>query len=242
METTTNEKLSVGEIVRDNFRSAAIFKSFGIDYCCGGKMSLEQACQKKNANIDEVRMALEKLEQPNSKDVPQFKNWDAGFLADYIVQEHHTYVKNAMPFIMELAAKVAKVHGHYYEELIQIEQLFLGVAQELKLHMLKEEQILFPFIKEIEKKLKDGKKPENALFGSVQNPIRMMEMEHESAGEAMRRINDLSNNYTLPEEACNSYRVLYASLQEFEENLHQHVHLENNILFPKAILLEQLLD
>ncbi len=145
-----------------------------------------------------------------------------------------------MPFITELAKKVSSVHGHMHHELIEIERIFNAVASELNFHMVKEERILFPFIITLENDIKQGNKPEEAIFGSVENPIRMMEMEHESTGEAMHKINKLSNGYNIPEYACNSFRVLYQSLEEFEDNLHQHVHLENNILFPKALKLQEL--
>jgi regulator of cell morphogenesis and NO signaling len=234
------ENLTVGEIVKNDFRSANIFKRFGIDYCCGGKQTLEAACSKKKINPSLVQTELNKLQQSKTPQSLHFGSWEPGFLCDYIVNEHHQYVRNAMPFIIELAKKVASVHGHMQKELFEIERIFNLVASELNFHMVKEEIILFPFIKTLEKNIKLGNTPEEAVFGSVENPIKMMEMEHESAGEGMYKINELCNGYHIPENACNSFSVLYQSLEEFEDNLHQHVHLENNILFPKAIKLQEL--
>ena len=141
--------------------------------------------------------------------------------------------------MLQYAAKVAKVHGHHYTEVVKINHLFNEVAKELAVHMKKEELILFPFIKKLAKADKEGVIAAIPHFGSVNNPIKMMEEEHENAGDIFKEIKQLSNNYTPPKEACNTFKALYAKLDEFEQDLHQHIHLENNILFPKAIVLEQ---
>lgn len=167
-----------------------------------------------------------------------YDNWALDFLIDHIENVHHTYVAESI--LLEYAAKVADVHGQEHKEVIEINKLFAAVAQELTHHMMKEERILFPFVKELVEAQKKSMPFPQAHFGSVNNPIYMMEHEHENAGNIFKNIAVLSNNYTPPAGACNTFKTLYAKLQEFEQDLHQHIHLENNILFPKAIRLEQM--
>ena len=164
---------------------------------------------------------------------------DLGFLIDHIVNVHHTYVSESIPLISQYANKVAKVHGHHYTDLHEINKLFHEVAEELLTHMQKEERILFPFIKQLVKAKKEGIIPVPPPFGTVSNPIQMMEHEHDNAGDVFKTIAILTNDFTPPEGACNTFRALYSKLEEFEQDLHQHIHLENNILHPKAIALEK---
>ena len=229
---------TVGEVVAENYKTADVFKKYGIDFCCGGGVSISEICKKKNLDFSEVEKDLLKIDSdvPRSHD---FNNWKLDFLIDYILNTHHQYVLENIPLIIQYSDKVAKVHGQNHPETIEINKLFHAVAEELIDHMKKEENILFPFIKvQVQEHKTDSIKP-NPPFGTVQNPIRMMESEHEMAGDIFKNIDKLTNNYQPPEGACNTFKVLYAKLQEFEEDLHQHIHLENNILFPRAILLEQ---
>ncbi len=229
---------TVADYVTENIKTAHIFKKHGIDFCCGGNISVEKACAKKKINQKVLEKELAEVD--DIKDVIEdYNKWELDFLMIYIENVHHTYVKESMPLISQYANKVAKVHGHHYTEVVKINQLFHEVANELLSHMQKEEQVLFPFIKQLVDAKKTGIKNITAPFGTVKNPIQMMEQEHEGAGDIFKEIAELTNNYTPPAEACNTFKALYAKLEEFEQDLHQHIHLENNILHPKAIALEK---
>lgn len=236
MENIRNK--SVGEIVKLDFRAADVFSSFGIDFCCGGKISVAEACANSGNNEAKVINALEVLQNQQGSAVHDFDSWDIGFLADYIIHTHHQYVSKAIPQILPLAQKVADVHGEHHAEVIQINELFQELAEELLSHMQKEEQILFPFIKELAASHSAGNCAEDSCFGTVAGPISVMEHEHEHAGVILKELFRLSDGYTPPEDACNTFRVLFGKLKEFEDDLHRHIHLENNILFPKAIEME----
>jgi regulator of cell morphogenesis and NO signaling len=229
---------TIGEIVSKDFRKAEVFKKFGLDFCCGGKKTLQKASQDKGLDILEVQKELEKAEHHPAVANQNFSEWNLGFLVDYIVNAHHQYVKKAMPVIFEYTQKVARVHGANHPEAVEIANVFEEIVNEMTQHMMKEEEILFPYIKKLTLSQDTAIKPP-AAFGSVQNPIRMMEHEHEDVGNLIKRINLLSSSYNPPSDACTTFRLSYAKMKEFEEDLHQHMHLENNILFPKAIELEK---
>ena len=233
----SNEK-TVADYVTENIKTAHIFKNHGIDFCCGGNISIEKACAKKNVNQEVLEKELNQVDAVRDV-IEDYNKWELDFLMIYIENVHHTYVKESMPLISEYANKVAKVHGHHYSQVLKINQLFHEVANELLAHMQKEEEILFPFIKQLVDAKKEENKSVSAPFGTVNNPIRMMEQEHESAGDIFKEIATLTNNYTPPAEACNTFKALYAKLDEFEQDLHKHIHLENNILHPKATILEK---
>jgi regulator of cell morphogenesis and NO signaling len=232
------ENSTVAEVVTNNIKTADIFKKHGIDFCCGGGISIKKACKKKNISYTELELELSLINNPVSN-AYNYDNWKLDFLVDHIENIHHSYVEENTGLVLQYAAKVAKVHGHHYTEVVEINKLFIEVAQELAAHMKKEELILFPFIKKLVQAEKDGVKANRPHFDTVNNPIAMMEDEHENAGDIFKEIKKLSNNFTPPEGACNTFKALYAKLEEFEQDLHQHIHLENNILFPKAILLEK---
>lgn len=229
---------TVAQCVTENIKTAHIFKKYGIDFCCGGSITIEKACIKNNVDQDALEQELSEIDQVRDI-IEDYDKWDLKFLIIYIENVHHTYVRENLPLISQYVNKVAKVHGHHYKEVVEINQLFHNVANELLTHMQKEEQILFPFIKQLAETKKAGEKGKVPSFGTVNNPIRMMESEHESAGNIFKEIDRLSNHYTPPAEACNTFRALYAKLEEFEQDLHKHIHLENNILHPKAIKLEK---
>lgn len=230
---------TIGELVAKDYRKAMVFKKLGIDFCCGGKKTLMEVCSKKGLDLKEVEVALQSAEIASQEHIHNFQDWDLDFLSDYVVNVHHKYVRDNIPFIGELASKVARVHGSRHTELIQVADVFATIAQDLSIHMMKEERILFPYIKELVAAQKAGTVITQAPFGSIINPIQMMEVEHEGAGEDLSRIRQLTNDYSLPEDACTSYRILFQKLEEFEDDLHMHVHLENNILFSKATGLEK---
>ncbi|MBW8049142.1 MAG: iron-sulfur cluster repair di-iron protein [Cytophagales bacterium] len=230
---------TIAELVSNDYRKAEVFRSFGIDFCCGGKRTVEEVCEKKKINYDDLKDKLRKIEQksPPPEQI-NFKDWNMDLLVDYIVNEHHKYVRDNIPLLLEYTQKVAKVHGNANPEVVQIAELFKEIAEELDQHMMKEESILFPYIKQLAEAETNCTPIDHPPFGTVQNPIRMMELEHDHAGEVIKEIRKLSNGYIPPDYACNTYQVSYFKLKEFEEDLHRHIHLENNILFPKAITLE----
>lgn len=230
---------TIGEMVASDYRKAEVFRKYGLDFCCGGKKTLEKACEKKGLDVVEVKKALKAVEDDFTTNTEDYNSWELDFLADYIINKHHKYIENSHPMLFEFSQKVARVHGSRHAEVVDIAHYYNEVAEELQLHMHKEEMILFPYIKELAIAKRNGTPMERPQFGSIQNPINMMEAEHESAGGNMEKIRELSNNFTPPEDACNSYRVLFAKLKEYEADLHHHIHLENNILFKKAIELEK---
>jgi len=237
---TTLQDKTVADVVTENIKAAHIFKKYGIDFCCGGGVSIKKACEK--AEIDPVLVETEILNLENIKDrALDFNSWKLDFLTDHIINVHHGYVEESSPLLLQYSQRVNHVHGHHYTELAEIESLVKQVVQELAAHMKKEELILFPFIKKLVKAEREGTEVPPIHFGTVENPIKMMEAEHEEAGEILRKIAKLSNNFTPPQGACNTYKAFYSKLEEFEQDLHQHVHLENNILFPKALKLEKTL-
>ncbi|MFN8240381.1 MAG: iron-sulfur cluster repair di-iron protein [Bacteroidales bacterium] len=222
---------TIGEIVASDFRTAQVFREAGIDFCCGGKMSLDEACREKGI---EPAVLLDKIEEIAATEIPgtmNYKEWDPGFLCDYIVNTHHRYVKNNMQAIVEYTGKIASVHGHNHPELLEVASLFSSISTELKQHLGKEEEVLFPAIKSL-----SGKSGGDAV-PIIRSEIARMSGEHEIAGKAMDRINILTSGYMVPADGCNTYRAAFSNLDRFEQDLHIHVHLENNILFPAALEL-----
>lgn len=233
------QELTIKEIVTNDYRTAAVFEKYSLDFCCGGGKTIEQACKEKSVNAGIVFDDLKDTLASRLGDNNRFNAMELDELVDYIVTTHHAYVRTALPAILTHTHKVASVHGANHPEAITIAGRFATVAQELQKHMMKEEQILFPYIKNLVQTKKSGGQMLRPPFGSAQNPIRMMEDEHRSVGNEMYEIRSLSASYTPPADACTTYKVSYLELQQFELDLHNHVHLENNILFPKAIALEQ---
>lgn len=238
METTQLRKKPIGELVREDYRTAEVLSRWKLDYCCGGKRNLEDACSREGADVQEVTAALEEvLSQPAGRTI-DYNAWTTPFLIDHIEQVHHQYVRKSLPVLVATAQKVALRHGKEYPYL---ETVFLEVkalSQELESHLGKEEQILFPYIRQLVAAKARGHHVTRPPFGSVQNPIRMMESEHTDAGDSLVHIRSLTDDLNPPNVACTSWRVLYSLLQEFESDLHIHIHLENNLLFPRAIQLE----
>ncbi len=235
---TTLQEKTVANVVTENIKAAHIFKKYGIDFCCGGGISIKKACEKGKIDLETLEAELLNLDTIKDR-ATDYNSWKLDFLTDHIINVHHTYVEENSPMMLQYAQRVNHVHGNHYAELAEIETLVKQVVMELGAHMKKEELILFPFIKKLVKTEKVGGAVPAIHFGTVENPIKMMEAEHEEAGDIMRKIAELSNNFTPPQEACNTYRAFYSKLEEFEQDLHQHVHLENNILFPKALNLEK---
>lgn len=224
-------KIAVGEIVADDFRTAEAFKNAGIDFCCGGKQSFSEACNENGIDANALAAEIDKLTQKPLNEFMNFKNWDPVFLSDYIVNTHHKFVLKNLPDLVFYTQKIAEVHGDHHSELVEIAALIVKINEELLQHLKNEEEVLFPAIKEV---VSLGSEIAKA---TIQSEIERMLGEHDFAGGAMDEINKISKGYKLPEDACNSYKVAFNLLEQFEDDLHTHVHLENNILFPKALEL-----
>lgn len=232
---TISKEQIIGELVAKDYRAASVFKEEGIDFCCNGNRSIEAACQASNLDSAEVINKLQRILRSNGTGDIDFQSWDLDLLVDYIEKKHHRYVETTIPELKAYLKKIADAHGENHPELHEIEALFSASAGELTTHMKKEELILFPYVR----KMVRSKELETPGFGSVSNPIAMMMSEHDNEGVRFRKIAELSSNYTPPSDGCNTYKVAYSMLQEFENDLHKHIHLENNILFPKAIEMEK---
>ena len=227
---------TVRELAVEVPNATRVFEKLGIDYCCGGHKPLEEACAGAKVSVDEVLRALE--QGVDATTAGPNRDWNAaplGELVEHIVNKHHAYVKSETPRLQALIAKVVGVHGKNHPELERVQIAFSELANELAAHLMKEEQILFPYLKQ----MAGGNGCGPSCFGTVQNPIRMMMFEHDNAGAKLREMRSATNHYALPADACFSYATLFSALGEFEQDLHQHIHLENNILFPRAIALEQ---
>jgi regulator of cell morphogenesis and NO signaling len=245
-DMTISATKTVRELAVEVPGATRVFEKLGIDYCCGGSAPLEEACSKAKVPISQVVESLEKAAAESAEGVapeagPANADWKTeplSRLTGHVVATHHAFTRSELARLDQLLAKVCKVHGQNHPELLDINRQFQGLQQELTMHMMKEERILFPYIEELEAAV-TRKQPKPAPpFGTVQNPIRMMMTEHDSAGEALKQIRGLSSNFTPPADACISYQTLYQALLGFEADLHQHIHLENNILFPRAVGME----
>ena len=229
MNTILNKTLS--SIVTENYQAAKVFEKYGLDFCCKGKKPLADACNEKKLNADDIVKELNEVLTPSSS-TTDFTKMSLTELAEYIVRVHHNYVKINSPQILEYLQKVATKHGDRYPYMKEVYLLLSEVKDDMEQHMLKEEKTLFPRIKLLELNAQQSTQPEY-----LQAPINVMEAEHDHAGTLLQRIRELTNNYTADEGMCTTFRLTLTSLQAFEEDLHQHVHLENNILFPKSIEL-----
>lgn len=230
-----NLSSTVGQWVAQCPSTSRVFQSHKMDFCCGGGVSLEEACLKKDIDPQSVLQQLqdelnrrEDFDEENWTDVPLTQ------LCEHIVSKHHEYLRSELPRLEKMAHRVAKVHGEVHPELLEVRDVFLELQAELEPHMLKEENILFPAICQLEEASTQLQFP----FGTVANPIRMMEHEHDNAGNAIHRLRELTNQFEPPPQACNTWRALFDGLHELETDLHLHIHKENNILFPRAAQLE----
>lgn len=221
--------ISIGELVALDFRAATVFKEAGIDFCCGGKMSIEEACNEKGIDQAEINKQLADLESAPQDTVHNFNEWDLGFLCDYIINTHHKFVLKTLPELVFYTEKIASVHGERHPELTEVSELFSEINRELLQHLNNEEEVFFPAVKEF---LRSGSKYSRM---TILDQINKLSPEHEFAGGAMDKINSITRNYDVPADGCNTYHVTFRLLRQFEDDLHVHVHLENNILFPKAL-------
>ena len=233
---------SVGEVVAEDYARAAVFKRFGIDFCCGGNRSVGDACAAVGVEVADLESELGRGVAESRGGGGPFedpRSWELDFLASYIAQVHHAYVRETLPVLVEFSTKIARVHGASRPELHEILALVKELAKELERHTDEEEEVLFPRIAALVAERKAAETGGTTGVTRVQDSIGHLEHDHDHAGELLRRIRRLSDDFTPPEMACSTYRATYAKLEEFEEDLHRHVHLENNILFPRAALLEE---
>ncbi|HYT67253.1 MAG TPA: iron-sulfur cluster repair di-iron protein [Vicinamibacterales bacterium] len=229
---------TIREIVANDYRTAAVFQRFGLDFCCNGCRTVEQGCRDAGADENALLRELDAVLNTAAGAAPRFADWNPPALVTYIIANHHGYVRNALPALLQHTRKIAGVHGERHTELAHIARLVERIADEMTDHMAKEEHILFPFIVALAEAAGAGCPAPRPPFGTVENPIRMMEQEHRFVGDAMAEIRSLTDGYRVPEDACTTYRVCLQELEAFETDLHAHVHLENNILFPKAVEIE----
>jgi regulator of cell morphogenesis and NO signaling len=238
--TITTTK-TVGEIAAAIPGCTRELEKLGIDYCCGGSRTLDQACVEAKLPVQEVLERLKKSADAAAQNPPT-EDWQSKPLADLIAHikaTHHVFVRTECPRIQALGEKVAGVHGQNHPELLQVQEQFAALSGELAIHLMKEEQILFPYLVRMEECILAAEPAPPAMFGTVMNPIGMMMQEHDGAGEALRSLRSITKDYAVPPDACISYRTLYEALRGFEADLHQHIHLENNILFPRAAAMER---
>lgn len=229
---------SIGEIVAENFRTAVIFKKHGIDFCCKGDRTIAEACDKKRLDPEKIYSEIENISIEKSEEI-DFRSWPLDLLADYIEKTHHRYVKEKAPGIQTFLNKLSKVHGPQHPELFEIQTLFGESAVDLISHLQKEESILFPLIREMISTKGNKVELHSSQLNTLENAVSMLQHEHAAEGERFAKIAELTNNYNPPSDACNTYKVTYAMLEDFENDLHRHIHLENNILFPQSIELEK---
>jgi regulator of cell morphogenesis and NO signaling len=230
--------LTLGEIVKKNYKAAAVFERYSLDFCCKGNQNFTDACKVNNIEPSLIANELNRLEGEQEHGVV-FDTWPLDMLIDYIIRRHHTYVEEKTPLLKSYLNKICEVHGARHPELNKVRDIFFEIGGELTIHMKKEELLLFPFIKKLVQANGTKTPLTSPMFGSVSNPVNMMKEDHAVEGEKFRRLAALTNNYTIPADACNTFAVTYQFLDEFEKDLHLHIHLENNILFPKAIRLEE---
>ena len=235
MARSTLETTPLAEIVRHDFRAGVILDEYQLDFCCGGALNLADACRQRGVEVQRVVADIESL-TPSSLDAP---GNDPVALIAHIVDTHHSYVRQSLPGILDHLSKVVAAHGSRHPELVFIESQFSQMAEDLLLHLVKEEQVLFPYIESLANTISHGGPHPPDMFGTVQNPIRMMEIDHQEADDRMVAIREASHNYAPPADACNTYRLVLDELQAFERDLHRHVDLENNVLFPKTLELEE---
>ena len=236
---STDGEETIGAIAAKDIRKAEILKAKGVDFCCGGNKTIKEASEEAGITEEELRSALNTTEAGPLSPSQDFNKWELDFLADYIINTHHRYIRENVENINSIAAKVAQVHGEHHPELKKLAQSINHFLQDLLNHTIKEERVLFPAIKEGVAKKRDSSFTGTIPAGFIKHPILMMQKEHEIAGEDLTFFRKITNNYALPADACNSYMYLFEKMKEFENDLYNHIHLENNILFPKALKLDE---
>lgn len=236
MPEATGDK-TIGEIVAADFRAAQVFARYGIDFCCGGQVTLAEVCEERSFNLQAITQELAAVQSAPADRSHNYTAWSLPFLADYIVNTHHAYLKENDPQIAAYARKIAGVHGDNHPELLEITAIFDKIAADMTLHLQEEEEVFFPALKRVHDAKIGGQISDPKDQETIRVSLLKLRREHEEIGDAIHEIHHLAGNYAIPGDVCNTFSVTYQKLKEFEDDLHKHVHLENNILFPKAEML-----
>lgn len=234
MKTVISDETTIGEIVAADYRTAAVFEKQGIDFCCGGTIPIAEACKSRGIDLASFVSELESLQHEPVDRSQNYSSWSLAFLADYIVNTHHVYLKENDDQIVAYARKIAAVHGERHPEVIRIAAIFEKIATDMVAHLKEEEEVFFPALKRAESAKTSADQPDVKDRETIKNSLIRLHREHEEIGDAIHEIRRLANGFTVPDDACNTFMLTYRKLDEFEEDLHKHVHLENNILFLKA--------
>ncbi|MDD2466259.1 MAG: iron-sulfur cluster repair di-iron protein [Desulfobulbus sp.] len=229
---------TIGEIVADDYRTAKVFEDHGVDFCCGGKVALSEICRDKGIELAAIEQEIEAVKAASLDRSLNYSAWELPFLIDFIVNTHHSYLKETMGQTAEYAGKIADVHGTNHPEVIEIAEIFTKIVTDLTDHLKYEEELFFPAIKRLDSAKKSQEVPDKKDLESIRVGLEKLHREHEEVGDAIHRIRHLAKEYEIPGDVCNTFMVTYQKLKEFEDDLHKHVHLENNILFPKALRLK----
>jgi regulator of cell morphogenesis and NO signaling len=227
-------EMTIGDFVAEDYRTSKVFEKYGIDFCCGGKVALSAACREKGIDTGAVLREIESVKSTPLDRGQNYSAWELSFLADYIVNTHHAWLRDNMEQIAVYARKVAEVHGANHPEVIEIAKIFDRIATDMTAHLREEEEVFFPAVKRISAAGKSGQEADIRDLAIIRESLKKLDAEHNEIGDAVHTIRGLSKDYAIPGDACNTYMVTYRKLREFEDDLHKHVHLENNILFPKA--------
>ncbi len=238
MKTTDWKHTSVGNIVAEDFAAAKVFKKYGIDFCCHGDVALDKACADLELLPEEVIQALERQEADNKGSIP-FASWPLDLLMDYILKIHHRGIRAHGPELLNLLEKVERVHGEAHPELHELKMLVSESLQDLEMHLQKEENVLFPYLYDLYAAFEQGQRMEPMHCGTIANPIRVMKMEHEGEGNRYLHIIELTDHFSVPQDGCASYRLMMQELEAFVDALFEHIHLENNLLFPRFEEIER---
>jgi regulator of cell morphogenesis and NO signaling len=235
--TINTPNRTIGEIVAEDYRTAKVFESHGIDFCCGGNVALKATCAQKGIDLAAITGEIERVKSEPVERSQNYASWEMPFLTDYIVNAHHAYLKENTGQIAAYTHKIADVHGVTHPEVIEIAAIFDKIASDMAIHLREEEEVFFPAIKRADAAKKAGAAPAPKDLDTIKNLLKNLSHEHEEIGDAIHRIRHLSKEYAVPGDVCNTFMVTYQKLKEFEDDLHKHVHLENNILFLKAAQL-----
>ena len=236
-QMTPSPETTVGAIVADDIRTAGVFEKHGIDFCCGGRVPLAAICREKGLDLATLQQEIAEVKNTPVDRSRNYASWTLPFLADYIVNTHHAYLNENTAQIAAYADKIAGVHGAHHPEVIEIATIFAKIATDMAAHLREEEEVLFPAIKRIDAARKAGNTPEAQDVETIRSTLIRLDREHQEIGDAVHAIRHLAKGYAIPDDVCNTFAVTYQKLREFEDDLHKHVHLENNILFPKAARL-----
>ncbi len=237
MKTYHNQKIS--QIVTENLKAAEILENHDIDFCCGGDKTLGEACWEKNVPVKSVEADLEKVMNDTDSETTWIKSLDASELSDYIVKRHHSFIRENIPSLKKYLGKICEVHGENHPELFKVKEEFNKAAETLTDHLGEEEKTIFPVVHEMVQAKKENRSIHAPCFGIVSDPIRQMQEDHKQEGERFDRLAERTDNFKVPDDGCNTFRLTYERLKAFVSDLHKHIHLENNILFPEALQLEK---